>query len=72
MKRLKAFIRQFREWDEQRKFGCEFYDFLIILFAVTIFILLFLFFIPVPISYVVSLILLVLGLLLCHRHPPEY
>lgn len=72
MKRLKAFIIQFREWDERRKFGCEFYDFLIILFAMTIFILLCLFFIPVPISYVVSLILLVLGLLLCHRHPPEY
>lgn len=27
MKQLKAFIIQFREWDERRKFGCEFYDF---------------------------------------------
>lgn len=72
MKRLQAFLKQFREWDDQRKFGCEFYDFLIISFAMIIFILLCLFFMPIPISYVVSLILLVLGSLLFHRHPSEY
>lgn len=68
---MKNLWTHFRTWDKGRKFGCEFKDFLILLFMYAVLTVIFMLYIGGSMGIGFTFVTAFLFTGLCNRRPPE-